>query len=211
MSTITVYSIDELSCEAKEKALSEIRSSYEPAWMNEYFESMKQGIDAFGFTLKNWRIDYSCAARSHVSVKSDHTDEINELTGVRLRTFILNNFYHVLFERKKYVMKTTSYKKDGFGNTIPDKSEKRRISKIFFKETCCPFTGYCGDEDFLDPIREFILDPCKYTTLPDLIESCIEEVLESMENDYDNQMSDEYLTEYAEVNGYQFTENGKRI
>lgn len=211
MNTITVYSINELSCEAKEKALSKIRSSYEPAWMGEYIESMKKGIEAFGFTLKNWSINYSCAARSHISIDSDYSDEINELTGVRLRTFILNNFYHVLFEPKKYVMRITSYKKDGFGNTIPYKSEKRRISKVFLKETCCPFTGYCGDEDFLGPIREFILSPCKYTTLPNLIESCVEEVLKSMEKDYENQMSDEYLIEHAEANEYQFTENGKLI
>jgi hypothetical protein len=188
----TVFSFDELSEKAKEKALVNFVSSSPFFWSNEWINSIKKGLEAFGSGLKDWSIDFSCSAHSYFKIDKPHMEN-DDLTGQRLRTWILNNYSHVLYSPKVY-------RKSWDG--------KKRMSKVFLIETECPFTGYCGDDVFLKAIREFIDKPCRHTTFNGLLRDCVENAISDACNDYEHQCSVEYFSEHAQANNYEFYEDG---
>jgi len=79
-----------------------------------------------------------------------------------------------------------------------------------FSEGGCPFTGFCGDEDFLDPIRDFLKKPDKETTMEELMRDCAYSVRVQAKISAKEQMTEEYFIDHAEVNNFEFTEDGKR-
>lgn len=73
----------------------------------------------------------------------------------------------------------------------------------------CPFTGYCGDEPLMDPIREFIARPTQGTTLADLLGECVHRWAIEWRNDMECQCEDESLIDAIEANEYEFTADGR--
>jgi len=74
----------------------------------------------------------------------------------------------------------------------------------------CPFTGYCGDESILDPIRAFLKRPNASTTGRELFQACADSWADAWSNDIDYQLSDESIDENILANEYEFYENGER-
>jgi len=182
MKTIEVYSVHELSNEAMERAFDKwLNRDFEFWPSNEIIKSIERGLEFFGFSLKNYSIDFSNANRSSYVISEPG---VSELFGVRLWKYINNNYLTYI---SKY-----------------DKETKNTL------DGDCPFTGVCYDEDFLDPVRKFMKKPDNLS-FSDLMESAVHSVLVSAENEYDYMQSDEYFIEEAEANEYTFLENGKRI
>ena len=184
-----IYLFSELPEASKVKALEKWEPEY--FWMDEGLESIKKGIEALGGTVRDWSIDPAHASQSLVKWTdgNDYTDEDN-MTGQRLRTWLLNNYYSVFYERKP----------------LGGYPYKRR-SKIQYAQTDCPFTGVCFDEDFLKPFRTFLKKPDRYT-FEDLVNEGIENCLQAIQSDYEYQNSREALEEHFEANEYHFDEEG---
>ena len=183
-----LYKFDELSEEAKEKAFENwSNSEREYFWMDENLESLKQGLQHFGFELKNWSIDYYCATNAYLKIvyqnSNGYVDEEDTLSGVRLWKFINNNMLDYWCKYKK----------------------KYQRGKLL--NGSCPFTGYCGDESFLAPIRTFMKQP-EDITFQELMEECAHEVMKAIEADYEFQNSREYFEEEAEANDFEFEQDG---
>jgi len=185
MKTISVnlYSFDELSDKAKQYAIDKFISDHEFFWSDAYIDTIKEGIDIFDFELYNWRIDffsghYDCSLRSGKS----------ELSGLRLRTYLLNNYYSVFYRRKEY---------------------GKRKSKITYEKYEHHITGYCADQTFLQPIIDFINKPDAYKTFGELMDDCIYAVVMDGRNDYEYQCTEEYISDHCEANEYMFYENGE--
>jgi len=60
----------------------------------------------------------------------------------------------------------------------------------------CPLTGVCYDDDLLD-------DLSKYG-----IQTALNNYIKSIHNEYEDMISEEYLSEHCEANGYEFNEDG---
>lgn len=88
-----------------------------------------------------------------------------------------------------------------------------RLWKYFknngFDPDDCQFTGYCGDESYLKPFREFMQKPDN-RTFDDLMRDCLDAGFSDWQNDMEYQESDEYCIDHIIANEYEFTENGKR-
>lgn len=197
---IQLYKFSELSEEAKQTAHEKHLNNFEPAWMEEYIETLIKGLQSLNCEIGRYSIDYSSANQSYVPFQ-DYNQHTEELSGQRLRTWLLNNYYDVFFERKPQ----GEYKK----NEQTGKWNYKRRSKITFVETSYPFTGYCGDENFLDAFRAFLSKP-NNSTFQELVEDAIQNTLKAMEVDYEYQCTLEHFEEEAEANGYEFTEDGER-
>ena len=72
----------------------------------------------------------------------------------------------------------------------------------------CPFTGYCADEDLLDPIRKFRDKPDTGLSLIDVLDLCVSAWVSAWVADLEHQASDEGVEETILCNDYEFTETG---
>jgi hypothetical protein len=207
---VKVYSFGQLSDKAKEVARSwwRDRQEYDYIW-----GEAKNTVDAFNdlFNLKH-------GLRSWLDFRHNLSDEVEELKGLRLRTYIINNYGWGL-NKRKYMGHLKASKpvnhpccrnrvyKTRSGGEIVSVSYLSRIQYT----TDCVLTGVCYDHDILAPIYEFIKKPCKHTTLVDLFKDCFESLRLSIESEIEYRNSDEYVDEELVSNDYEFTEDGKRF
>ena len=190
---IKLYSFEELTKEAKQKAIENYKNEHCETigtfWQEDNFNSIKAVLNFFNVKIKNFEIDYSSAARSFIDweLNLDYDDDIKNLCGARLFKYIHNNYIG---------------KKTGSFNSIFDgKPDDGR----------CLFTGYCADCDLIVPIIEFLQKPTKYINFEDLINDVIYAGLKYIENDYDYQNSDESIIEELLNNDFYFNASGKII
>lgn len=189
----TVYKFNELDIDAQKKAIENYRNKQQVFfWGDEMVNSLKRFCESFNIDLINYSIGEK--ARVHYTLG----DLNDRLEGLRLRKYLINNFYGYLFKPKGY----GEYKKrDGVWGY-------KRRSRCQVIETSCPFTGVCFDDDLLTPIRRFIKSPDNID-FSNLISQCINEFIRSCESDIKHQNSDEYITDHLIANGYEFDESGE--
>ena len=205
--TRTVYSFDELSEEAKETAINNYRGDGIDTSHNwvEASKSVKAFHNVFGS-----REGYS----SWLDINTENIeDAISELSGQRLRTYLLNNFGEAFYERK--------YLKSGAVEVAPAKHRMRKIEVAangaiwvkylsnFLVESSCPFTGVCWDENLLDPFKAFIKNPDS-RTFEDLLGEAVESLQNCLEKEGEYRNSDEAITEWLSDGDDEYTEDGEQ-
>lgn len=175
-----VYTLDELSDQAKDRAYSRWLRSFDYPWHSENQASW----DAF-------------ESRSRISEWYD--GNILELSGVRAATWIHNNWTW-LWEGKWYAKYYPKVR------LLRSKRFLHRRSKILLERAM--LTGYCMDYDCTDPIFEFLAKPDS-RTIEDLLKECRESYKQACQADFKYLQSFEHFEEYCEANGYEFTESGE--
>lgn len=98
---------------------------------------------------------------------------------------------------------------------VPDCGEYIRITPFYsfnntyealkdlLKETQdCPLTGVCYDHDLLDVIK-------KHGVSDEGLRLAFTDYIDSIHKEYEHMLTDEYLQDLCEANGYEFLENGK--
>ena len=160
------------------------------AWDEEYRDTLK----VTGINVPEWSLP---GGGCRIKVE----DAVLELTGLRLRTWIVNNWGDELLTSPKFYYKTL------------DGKSRTRHSQIQRDPGCCPLTGFCSDEDIIDPLRKFVAGGFlkdRATTLEDLLKDCVHSWLEAFEAEYEDQQTLEYFIDMAQVNEWEFDENGNR-
>ncbi len=196
-----IYKINELPLEAQEKAHKKyLGEGFEYFCIEEASDSLKAFAGVFPIKVKNYEL--SPHSHSFVDFAMTCDDEIAELSGQRLATYIWNNYRRNIFKGKYYYMTNGRVGGIGFG-------AKFRRSKIQF-ESSCPLTGYCLDDDLLDPIIEFMRRP-RAINFQELIDECLDAWVKATVADMESQESFEYFIEHADSNGYEFKANGTMV
>jgi hypothetical protein len=194
-----VYQIGELNETAKKVAFDQLHDHFFSDgyhWADAAYESLKKFCDTFEITYNG--AEFTQYANVYYNI-SRIEDDILQLSGKRLLSYILNNYGYLLTEAKGL----GEYCKRG------EKWGYKKRSRVFFTDTSCPFTGVCYDEDLLEPIRKFIKNCDKNTTFEDLLGDCIHSWEKSARADVQHQCSPEGLQELAEGNEIEFLESGK--
>lgn len=205
MRTITknIYTFDELSDEAKERAIENYRALGIPfAWHDEAIASIKAIADVLNCSYSWYSydgVDYTVYLEPEDNWRYDDTD-ITELEGRRAWAYIENNFISKAERPKTYYLNHVIYC-DGRKNWS-------RKSKINYTINDCPFTGYCMDCCFSEAWRDWKKTFNKYSTVGDFIELVAEKLGEDWTADNEYQNSDEGIIEIFECNDYEFTEDG---
>ena len=179
---ISIYKFSELSDESKRKALDK----FEP-FVGFIYDDAHETVKAFCevFGVKEGRHNW-------LDFNTDYIDDnILELTGQRLRTYLINNFYSEIYKPKTYYKGVN----------------KKRKSKIFVNNDCV-LTGVCYDHDMLEGIYNFIQKPCEHTDFKDLIGNAFHDLRKSVEDEASYRYSDEAKIEDIEANDYEFYEDG---
>lgn len=182
----TVYSFSELSDSAKQRAMDKFYSNgWEPAWGDENISSLKEFYKLFDSLVESGYRNWS-------DVHFIGNADVLNLSGIRAMKYIWNNYGNKLFKGKYYY-----------------RNGKQRYSNVQ-KEASCVLTGYCMDDDVLQPIYDFLKKPDR-RTIKDLLQECVESWRIASERDDEYQQSEEYFAEEANANGWEFTEYGEMV
>jgi hypothetical protein len=204
-----VYKFDELSEEAKERAIETYRQWAEgdtPAWADENQQSMEEFAKIFPIRINRW----SYGDRGE-GVYFEFTDDYNleEMKGQRLATYIWNNYRDSIYKGKYYSLwskteKSYEHYKEGYPVL------KTRYSRITL-EGSCPLTGYMMDNVLLDPIYDFMKKPDPETNFRDLLETCFHAWIKACNDEIEYQNSDEYLIQEIQAQEWEFRKDGSRF
>lgn len=194
---IKVYSFDELSKEAKENAISNTREITDTwAWEKENTKTLQAFEDVFPVKVAEFEYDAGC----YVHFIFKEKDTIENLSGQRLATYLWNNYKDRLYKGKFYSI--------GHNDEETGKyTYKSRHSKIIL-DNCCPLTGYCADDDILEPIFSFMKKPDDRDFYA-LMNDCLMNWAKCCFDEYEYLMSDEGIIEAIKANGEEFTEDGE--
>jgi hypothetical protein len=192
--TIKLYEFKELSEKAQEKVI------YDTECNDLFFDDELKNVlenfeEVFNIKVTEWNIDNNYFRYQ----SNNYYEEVENLNGIRLLKYLINNFYNDLFKGKYY--SKSYYKNNKF-------ILKSRNSKII-KDNCCTLTGVYYDNDILKPIYDFIKNPNENISFSYLIEKCLYSWIESYKNNYENYYSKENIKELSEINNWYYLEDGK--
>ena len=206
-----IYKFSELSKEAQQAAIENYRSqNSEIFWADENRETLEAFEKVFPVNIKNW----SYGGRGEgVYFEMTCDDAIEELKGQRLATYIWNNYRSEIYSKKFYngTIRTKPNKYHETNPSAPEFTTWHRYSKIQIEAYNCPLTGYCMDNEILDPIYKFLNKPEPHTNFKDLMEECFDSWIKACNADIEYQNSDETIKETIEANDYEFTREGKQF
>ena len=227
---ITVYSLDELSDEAKERAHADWNRDNPYDWDGEFRDTLKAFEREFGVEVVNW--EYSPYDYDFHLCTGSIEDDVLALKGNRARAWFWNNHGAILLEPRK----TWWYRDKGTGKwakgLVCDKStpNPKRTSKVFFGRVydgTCPWTGYCLDCSALDPVAYFCFGvawdeelkrrvPIRPTkaqddanTVESLLRDCVHSMFRYVRDDWAYQLKMESFEETCRANDYTFDADGK--
>lgn len=209
---IKIFRITELSESAQEHAHFKYLSNHF-SYNEEISDTLKAFAKIFPIKIKNWSYDSQSA---NVSWEFEHfvSEDVQELSGIRLSAFLWNNYGKDLFKLKyKGALKKNYPVKHKRIEHTDHKNGNHSIhyySAISFS-TDCVLTGMCFDYDILEPIYKFLKKPDSGVDFEYLMQDCISSWEVAAKNEAENETSLEYFKDIAEANDYEFTENGERF
>ncbi|EHO73809.1 hypothetical protein J4866_02770 [Prevotella denticola] len=186
--TYDIYNLHELTREAQAKAHSHWAEHFDYSWADENEKTLQAFEQIFNIKVDRWSYDdYSYWYR----FTSHYSEEEDNLKGVRLLKYLVNNYWNDL-----YIPKTI------WGHNYKTK----RKSRIFVTNDCV-LTGYYMDYEILQPIYDFLKAPDN-TTLYELMNKCLNGFFKACRDDMEYQLSEEAFAESCEANNYEFLSNG---
>ena len=192
-----VYSVEELSEKALSRACDDWCMNSDYPWGEENRKTLLEFERIFPVEVTDW--EYG-GGYKYVRFNMTCDDEVAELEGFRLATYIWNNY-------KDYIYKGKYYSK---GKYVDGKyTYVSRHSKIKLEKDC-PLTGYYLDYDILKPIYDFLDSSRQSVTFRDLMEECLDSWINACTGDYDSYYSKDNFIETAKDNEWEFYENGKK-
>ena len=201
--TIEIYKFNELSQEAKENAISNYADT--DAYTSDYKAVLEDFCERFNVNVYKWEV----GAYEPISYcTSINGVEDQELRGLRLRTWIINNIWNDLYEGRYY---STPFKQVPKSPEHPaGLSYQFRHSRIIMEERC--LTGFCAGYTILGAIREFLDEGwIKYPhkTWEDIVNECVNDFFLSWRGDLEYAVSEDGFEEFCEGNEYEFTADGR--
>lgn len=210
---LKLFEYSELSEQAKEKARD---------WFNRDGANVDYIYSDAHETVKAFFKHFpgSEGRNSWLDINTNNIDDnILELTGHRLATYIFNNYGNVLFKRKylgcigdnrviKHRMSKTNYYDMKKGALV---NSNNFIYSNIQKSNCYVLTDVCYDDDLLDPIYKFLKAPSKSINFEELLNDCFHSLRKSIENEVEYRNSREAIEEDIEANEYTFLEDGTRF
>lgn len=215
---LTLFKFSELSESAKETAIQEYANDCQHDIQFIYDDAHKtvtEFVELFG--LKG-------GSRSWLDFNTNNIDDyIVSLKGLRLRKYLINNYWDKLYQGKfrasigdnkviKHRNIKTNYYDMSKGALVS--SSNFYYSTIFF-ECSCPLTGMCYDMDILDPILNIInnYNPKIHENMDfeDIINECSSSIRKTLKDEEEYIQSEEYIKELLSDNSDEiFYEDGTK-
>ena len=187
--TFTLFTLEELEDEALQRAYSDwLARGYDYPFASDNCNTLEAFCNLFRIVYTNYSYDSN---RYNYSYHTEWDDSIISLSGIRLSTYLYNNYYSALFQPKTY------WTKD---------NKKKRKSRISFTSDC-PLTGFVMDDIMLQPIYEFMKHPDN-RTFGNLIKECMEAFFFSCHTDCEYCTSEDYFKEESAQQNWEYLADG---
>jgi hypothetical protein len=208
--TITIYSVSELSEQAKENAHSNWLDGFSYPWEADNRSVLDKFTDIF--PVSRIQFEYGGGGQDYIGFNFTENEAIMELSGQRLATYIWNNYRNRLFKGKYHSVNSNVpvHHNRVTYTTLRNGNTHNAYGSAIFLDNCCPLTGYCIDDNMLKPIYDF-LDKPDDTTFLELMDKCLHAWLKACSDDYEGCQSMEYFIDECEANDYEFAEDGERM
>lgn len=193
---VNVYTVNELDESALNTALEYFQNDDFYPSVEEHRETIKAFEDLFPISVGEWYYN----SLHGIDFRFTEDNDIENLSGIRLATYIYNNYGDRLFKGKyystigKYIEGTYTY--------------KHRYSNVILHNSCV-LTGYYMDDNILEPVYRFLKNPDKDTNFKDLMRKCLTSFQESIDSDYEHYYSLENFKDMSINNEWEYTANGK--
>lgn len=215
---ITIFTFEELTPKAQQRAIDKYRdNSYDNFCSDEYKDTLKTFINIFPVKVRDWQVDPCCY--SYCDMYSTADDQINDLSGLRLFKYLVNNFGGTLYKRKYLGSLKTQDQPRAAHRMIKNREISQGTNKGKFyasvysncqMEQNCNLTGVYSDESILQPLYNFLEAPDKSTTFADLMEECGNAWAAAFSESIEEENSDEYIKDCLINNDYEYTEEGEQ-
>lgn len=186
---INIYKMNELSEEIQEKIVNDFRINNDLPFFSEILNSMQAIAKHLEVQITNYEFSDNINFVDSTSLSNE--EEIEKFSIHRTYRYIVNHYSSILKQNKVY-----------------EKNGKKRVSKIIKEDSCCPFTGVCFDEDFLDVIRKYLNVP-DYRTVNDIIKETLNCAIKMFRTECVDYFSKENILGVSEANNWEYTEDGK--
>lgn len=184
--TIGLYSINELSTEAQQKAYQQWSQEMEYPFHDDNINTLQTFLQVFDFvTVEKFEYEFDCSIDFFIDDNC-----VPDITGLRLHKWIVNNYDNYLYKNKSYFI-----------------YRKQRTSKIV-KYNSCVLTGYYQDDIILYHMYKYLEHPTSIT-LYDLMKKCLTEWVKACKEDFDHCSTFEYFVEESQANEWEYTANGE--
>lgn len=195
---VTTYTFKELDEDVQEKLISKFRENqydWGLVWEREYTESLQAFCNMFGTNWESRNYDYS------VDIDTDNLPISLDITGLRLRTWLINKLLRHLYAKRKIYQ---------FGQG----TQRRTRTTNFYDIADCPFTGFIADWNLLEPIHKFIRDPRQFPNwqkmdLQDIVWLCEKKFNDAINADWEHQCSREYAIEHLTESDNVYLSDGR--
>jgi hypothetical protein len=217
----TIYTFSELSESQKDQAFDKWRESNDYPWHSENQESLYGFANRFNISIRDYSV--GTCSHSYVKIGKDHiSDDVLELSGVRLATWLWNNHQAVFLQREyitSFAMSVDDYNNKKRWNPYWSNSEKKsgkdgeyywitKSKKITLQRPDCPFTGYHMDEALLQPLHDF-MDKPDSRTYAELLQDCVDNWVKDVVQDMEYSDSREAFDQVADE--CEFYEDGEMV
>ena len=196
-----VYNFNELSDEAKEKAVAAHRFDFCDAWSRENWASIQAIAKACSLEVVSNNYNDTGFSRFVLEV-NDYNNHyaIAGLHGSRAMAYIYNNWIMPNMRGKYYSALVSRNEREVY---------KKRYSKCTFVFEC-PFTGYGLDNCIPEAYNEFceLIRKNTEANIIEFIGILSQHVQKWLQSDYDNAINAENVASMLDCNGYEFFENG---
>ena len=196
-----LYKFEELSEQSKKIVIDRERDKIQQwgvdAWESEHRDVLKKFEEIFDIEVRHWEVnDYSHNYR--FSFDHDFYEmDASEVKGKYLLRFLNSIYYDV--RKGKYFSCGDRWENGKFHYSS-------RYSKILWEEGNCPLTGFCYDNEILQPIWDWHKKPNWNLSLKDLVDECLENFFSQWEKEMLYCASDDYcIQELTESSAYEDT------
>lgn len=187
--TYTLFTISELEDTARQKAYTDwLAKGQEYPYAPFNRNTLEAFCNLFRIVCTNYRYD-SCTY--YYRFYTEQEEDTEELSGIRLRTFISNNFHYGLYYPKTYWTKDL---------------KKKRNSHITLISSY-PLTGFIMDDIMLQPLTDFMRSP-DTRNFKELMGDCLEAFFRSCRDDCEYHESEEYFKDESHGNNWEYLKDG---
>ena len=187
--TYTLFILDELKDEARQRAYSDwLAKGYDYPFASDNRHTLDAFCALFGIVCTRYSYD---STMYNYSFHTRQEEDVEQLAGIRLQTYLYNNFYSGIFKSKTYRTKDC---------------QKKRESRVFVNSEC-PLTGFIMDDIILQPLYDFLQRP-DGRTFKELMRDCLCAFFRSCHDDCEYCESEEHFKDESLQNDWEYLSDG---